>query len=58
MFVLVGLSWYGYLVAENPIFVRYFLFDHTVQRFANPDAFGRGQPWWFYWVLAPATSLP
>jgi len=56
--VLVGLSWYGYLVAENPIFVRYFLFDHTVQRFANPDAFGRGQPWWFYWVLAPATSLP
>ncbi|WP_375418590.1 ArnT family glycosyltransferase [uncultured Hymenobacter sp.] len=54
----VGLSWYGYLVAENPAFVRYFLFEHTVERFANPDTFARSKPWWFYLVLAPATSLP
>jgi 4-amino-4-deoxy-L-arabinose transferase len=47
-----------YLVAENPAFIRYFLFEHTVERFANPDTFGRAKPWWFYVVLAPATSLP
>jgi 4-amino-4-deoxy-L-arabinose transferase-like glycosyltransferase len=58
LFVAVGLSWYLYLVAENPAFVRYFLVEHTIERFANPETFGRSQPWWFYLVLAPATSLP
>ena len=58
LFVLVGLSWYLYLVAENRAFVRYFLFEHTVERFANAATFNRSKPWWFYVVLAPATSLP
>lgn len=58
LFVLVGLSWYLRLVAENPAFIRYFLFEHTVERFANPTTFNRAKPWWFYLVLAPATSLP
>ncbi|WP_169513201.1 ArnT family glycosyltransferase [Hymenobacter aerophilus] len=58
LFVVVGLSWYGYLVAENPAFVRYFLYEHTVERFANAATFNRSKPWWFYVVLAPATSLP
>ncbi|GAA3926218.1 glycosyltransferase family 39 protein [Hymenobacter algoricola] len=58
LFGLVGLSWYLYLMAENPAFVRYFLFQHTVERFANPETFGRSKPWWFYLLLAPATSLP
>ncbi|GAA3995502.1 glycosyltransferase family 39 protein [Hymenobacter fastidiosus] len=58
LFALLGLSWYLYLMAENPAFIRYFLFQHTVERFANPETFGRSKPWWFYLVLAPATSLP
>ncbi|SMB92874.1 glycosyl transferase family 39 [Hymenobacter roseosalivarius DSM 11622] len=58
LFLIVGLSWYLYLIAENPAFVRYFLFEHTVERFANADTFKRAKPWWFYLVLAPATSLP
>ncbi|MBG8555584.1 ArnT family glycosyltransferase [Hymenobacter guriensis] len=58
LFLLVGLSWYLYLVAENPAFLRYFLFEHTVERFANAATFNRAKPWWFYLVLAPATSLP
>ncbi|UPL50318.1 ArnT family glycosyltransferase [Hymenobacter sublimis] len=57
-FALVGLSWYLYLMGENPAFVRYFLFEHTVERFANAATFNRAKPWWFYLVLAPATSLP
>lgn len=58
LFVLVGLSWYLYLIGENPAFIRYFLFEHTVERFANASTFNRAKPWWFYVVLAPATSLP
>ncbi|OWP62744.1 hypothetical protein CDA63_12595 [Hymenobacter amundsenii] len=58
LFLVVGLSWYAYLVAENPAFIRYFLVEHTVERFANAATFNRAKPWWFYVVLAPATSLP
>ena len=58
LFVAVGLSWYIYLMMENPAFVRYFLFEHTMERFANPGTFGRSKPWWFYVVLAPAAGLP
>ncbi|ALD20512.1 ArnT family glycosyltransferase [Hymenobacter sp. DG25A] len=58
VFLLVGLSWYLYLMAENLAFLRYFLFEHTVNRFANAATFNRAKPWWFYLLLAPATSLP
>ncbi|HEX8328083.1 MAG TPA: glycosyltransferase family 39 protein [Hymenobacter sp.] len=58
LFLVVGLSWYVYLAFENPAFVRYFLLEHTVERFVNPETFGRSKPWWFYLVLAPAASLP
>lgn len=58
LLLLLGLSWYLYLVAENQSFIRYFLYEHTVERFANAATFNRGKPWWFYLVLAPATSLP
>jgi 4-amino-4-deoxy-L-arabinose transferase len=58
LFVLVGLSWYLVLVADNPEFVRYFLFKQTVQRFANAATFNRSKPWWFYLVLAPVGALP
>ncbi|MEJ8801434.1 ArnT family glycosyltransferase [Pontibacter sp. H249] len=58
LFLVVGASWYVYLMLQNPDFVDYFLFKHTVQRYANPETFGRSKPWWFYLVLAPALSLP
>lgn len=58
LFGLVGLSWYLLLVADNPAFLRYFLFEHTVERFANAATFNRAKPWWFYLVLAPVGALP
>ena len=58
LFIGVGLSWYLYLAAENPAFVRYFLYEHTVERFANAATFHRAKPWWFFLLLAPVTSLP
>ncbi|ARS36222.1 glycosyltransferase family 39 protein [Pontibacter actiniarum] len=58
LFLVIGGSWYAYLMLQDPQFVDYFLFKHTVQRYANPETFGRSKPWWFYLVLAPALSLP
>ncbi|WP_276499266.1 glycosyltransferase family 39 protein [Pontibacter litorisediminis] len=58
LFLALGSSWYVYLMLHDPQFVDYFLFKHTVQRYANPETFGRSKPWWFYLVLAPALSLP
>ncbi|OKL39831.1 ArnT family glycosyltransferase [Pontibacter flavimaris] len=58
LFLALGSSWYVYLMLQDPQFVDYFLFKHTVQRYANPETFGRSKPWWFYLVLAPALSLP
>lgn len=58
LFGLVGLSWYLLLAADNPAFIRYFLFEHTVERFANAATFNRSKPWWFYLVLAPLGALP
>ncbi|MBC6697913.1 ArnT family glycosyltransferase [Hymenobacter puniceus] len=55
---LVGLTWYLLLLRENPAFLRYFVVGHTIDRFASAEAFDRAKPWWFYLVLAPATSLP
>ncbi|MHA6249090.1 ArnT family glycosyltransferase [Pontibacter sp. CAU 1760] len=58
LFLLVGTSWYAYLIWEDPKFLDYFFLKHTVQRYANPETFGRSKPWWFYIVLAPALSMP
>ncbi|WP_347158124.1 phospholipid carrier-dependent glycosyltransferase [Pontibacter chitinilyticus] len=58
LFLVLGLSWYLYLMQYDPRFIQYFIFKHTVERYANPETFGRAKPWWFYLVLAPALSLP
>ncbi|WP_242927013.1 ArnT family glycosyltransferase [Pontibacter vulgaris] len=58
LFLLLSASWYVYLMWQEKQFVDYFLLKHTVQRYANPETFGRSKPWWFYLVLAPALSLP
>ncbi len=58
LFLLLSASWYVYLMLQDKQFVDYFLLKHTVQRYANPETFGRSKPWWFYLVLAPALSLP
>jgi 4-amino-4-deoxy-L-arabinose transferase-like glycosyltransferase len=56
--LVLGGSWYVYLMWQDQRFVDYFLLKHTVQRYANAEAFGRAEPWWFYLVLTPVLSLP
>lgn len=53
----IGFSWFIYLYIEDSRFLDYFLFKHTVQRFAS-DTFKRGQPFYFYWVILLVLSFP
>lgn len=53
----IGLSWFVRLYLEDPRFLDYFVFKHTVDRFAT-DTFGRSQPFWFYPVLLLLTAFP
>jgi 4-amino-4-deoxy-L-arabinose transferase-like glycosyltransferase/lipid-A-disaccharide synthase-like uncharacterized protein len=53
----IGLSWFVKLYMEDSRFLDYFVFKHTVDRFAT-DTFGRSQPFWFYPVLLLLTAFP
>ncbi|MDH3709102.1 MAG: glycosyltransferase family 39 protein [Cyclobacteriaceae bacterium] len=58
LLLIVGSSWYVKLALEDPQFWRYFVLDHTLQRYGNPQLFNRTQPVWYYLVLVPMTSFP
>lgn len=53
----IGLFWFVGLYIEDSRFLDYFLFKHTIQRFAT-DTFSRGQPFWFYPVVLIITAFP
>lgn len=57
LFLVTGLSWFVILYLEDPQFLDYFVFKHTVQRFAT-DTFSRSQPVWFYPALLIGTAFP
>ncbi|WP_439482332.1 lipid-A-disaccharide synthase N-terminal domain-containing protein [Cyclobacterium plantarum] len=57
IFLFTGLGWFVYLYTENPEFLDYFFFNHTVQRFSTNN-FSRSQPFWFYGVLVISSSFP
>lgn len=56
--LLIGCSWYIFLIRENPQFFKYFLFDHLYKRFFDAGAFHRSEPFWYYLALVPITSFP
>jgi len=53
----IGFSWFIALNLEDSRFLDYFVFKHTVDRFAT-DTFGRSQPIWFYPVILIFTAFP
>lgn len=57
LFLLLGLSWFIMLFLEDRQFLDYFVFKHTVERFAS-DTFKRSQPFWFYIPIIIATAFP
>ncbi|WP_299758540.1 glycosyltransferase family 39 protein [uncultured Pontibacter sp.] len=58
LFLLLGSSWFVYLILQHPQLLDYFLYKYTWQYFTDLDAFGPSKPWWFYFALAPVLSLP
>lgn len=57
LLLVVGFSWFLILYAENPAFLDYFIFKHTIDRFAS-NTFHREKPFWFYFVIVPVTAFP
>ncbi|WP_339901765.1 lipid-A-disaccharide synthase N-terminal domain-containing protein [uncultured Cyclobacterium sp.] len=57
LMLAIGLSWFVYLYLEDARFLNYFLFKHTIQRFAT-NTFQRGQPFWFYIAVLLGTAFP
>ena len=57
VFLISGVSWYLFLIWENPAFLDYFVIDHTINRFTT-NQFHRGEPFWFYLAIVPAMSFP
>ncbi|MFN3996251.1 lipid-A-disaccharide synthase N-terminal domain-containing protein [Algoriphagus sp.] len=53
----IGLSWFGMLMLEDSQFFDYFVFRHTVERFAS-DSFSRSQPFWYYWLFLIGSAFP
>lgn len=57
LFLVIGLSWYLALAAEDPSLTRYFLIEQTIKRYTT-DQWSRDQPAWFYLATVTATTLP
>ncbi len=57
LFLMVGFTWFFLLYLKDARFLDYFVFDHTVRRFAT-DTFRRSKPFFFYLWVVPLTSFP
>ncbi|MBX2958163.1 MAG: phospholipid carrier-dependent glycosyltransferase [Cyclobacteriaceae bacterium] len=58
VFLAIGLSWFVALVLEDKNFIDYFLFRHTIERYAAAGVFKRSEPWWYYFAYAPLLAFP
>lgn len=57
LMLCIGFSWFVFLWVEDRQFLDYFVFRHTIERFAT-DTFSRSQPFWYYWVILLAGAFP
>ena len=57
-FLILSLSWYIYLIIENPEMLDYFLFNHTIERITNASSFERSEPWYYYIVFFLLLFIP
>jgi len=56
-FLLIAAPWFILMEHRHPGFLRFFFYEHHVQRFLT-EKFNRSNPWWFYLVVLPAGLLP
>lgn len=58
IFLAIGFSWFMALVLKDKNFIDYFLFRHTLERYAAAGIFKRVEPWWYYLAYAPLLAFP
>ncbi|WP_020472522.1 ArnT family glycosyltransferase [Zavarzinella formosa] len=54
--LLVNLPWYAGIFLRQPVFLRYFFWEHNIMRFIKP--FDHLEPVWFYMPVMLAGLLP
>jgi len=57
IFMIIGFSWYIYLIIQDNNLFSYFIIRQTADRFSK-NVFHRYQPFWYFWVYAPLLGLP
>jgi 4-amino-4-deoxy-L-arabinose transferase-like glycosyltransferase len=57
LFLVVALPWYVEVQLRNPQFLRVFILEHNLGRFATNE-FRHPQPFWFYLPLTLAATVP
>ncbi|MFA5641042.1 MAG: glycosyltransferase family 39 protein, partial [Bacteroidales bacterium] len=57
IFMIIAGSWFYLLIRQNTDFIKYFAGHHTVDRLVT-DTFGRGKPFWYYFLVAPGVGFP
>jgi 4-amino-4-deoxy-L-arabinose transferase len=58
IFVLIGFSWFLFLIAQDSRFADYFFFHHFIDRLAHAEVFARKEPWYYYLPVFPLVTLP
>jgi 4-amino-4-deoxy-L-arabinose transferase-like glycosyltransferase len=56
-FCLIALPWYAICARRNPDFLRVFLWQHNVERYATP-MFQHRQPFWYFVPIVLLALLP
>ena len=57
LYLAMVLPWYIAVQRRNPTFVRFFFFEHNLQRFAT-NRYQHHQPFWFYAVVLLLGLMP
>jgi len=57
IYLAVVLPWYAAVQLRNPQFLRVFIFQHNLERFAT-NVFHHQQPWWYYLPVILLALVP
>ncbi|MFC1744936.1 ArnT family glycosyltransferase [Candidatus Riflebacteria bacterium] len=57
LFIILGCSWYLFLVWRNPEVLNYFVFHQTWERMAT-DVHKRTGPFYYFFLILPAVLIP
>ncbi|MCM4156135.1 glycosyltransferase family 39 protein [Gramella sp. AN32] len=58
LFLIISSSWFVAVIHANPQLWDYFIDRQLIDRTVNAKSFHRDEPWWYYFLLAPAIGLP